>query len=497
MKGICLKKVFRNISQDGIEYKLATSAILLDFGELESEFSENKGNSGARDELKYILKMVMTSFHPVELTTELGGPWEGHFFWSLIKDRIQVRREMVASDGSVSIMNFLDYICNEAPERGLSLSLVKYCDYMEQNSHPSTSQKVVRESGGEKDYLLKLENANFEDDFFFHLKSTYSIRGKPLIRDEVNVVRCLSDMLNLIKIENSHLQENLLSLVKLNNEKVGAFKTEEQVTVNSQTASSLKQDNNDNYHGRDNIINYDIQFQNSSSQVTNGVSQMASPNTRGTLELSELRASTSRASNFHRSDFSNVEVNEGLILVREGVEKQSGPAESGFFPNTDSMFNQLKTYRFIKESGPRNDGVRGYASPNFIGETYFSSNNNNSPRRSSRLRSAIEAIRRTQNELLSDQIYHSDEEHQRLNITNFRKSNTGRPIKPKINLPSRSNHQRNTKNTELLEDEIGRNSILSREQLMNKLSNTKDISERINILKNMIRKTKKGPFYLE
>ncbi|KAJ1606805.1 hypothetical protein OJ252_3069 [Cryptosporidium canis] len=500
MRGRCIRKVFTILSQDGIEFKLAISAISPDFGEAGESLSEQlaRKDGEEHDESNYILKVVMTSFNPIELTTELGGPWEGYFLWDAIRGRAVGTNDGVCHN--LSLMSFIQMMEDHASSESLfSMSLVNLIDYMDKCPSPSSGSRVFRDSEHEKDYLLTIKFEGVDSEMMLHLRSTSSSSYRDSSSVEnINIIKCLKDMVELIKSENLHLQENLRHFTELSN--------------NQKAASNAKHE--ESQFGLDNIKEIHV------PENTNN-----SPNTCGTLELSELRipsySNNSQGSNSKLLSYQNSPISSRRRIVDADHTEVSGHVTANSrLASSEIMQNQIKAYRFIGDSS----GYTGYNGSFSTSSLPAYSYSSSSKGKNSALRSAIESVRRTRNDLITRQVsgysnifdFNSDpDDNPRSNDKAncyefepdylskcFQKLNKNRRRQTNSEMPSKDSHYISgwSKNRlELIQEEGPRKStpLYTREQLMNKLSNTIDISERINILKNMIKKTKEEPYILD
>lgn len=505
MKGKCIKKIFRIITQDQIEFKLAISAILLNFENGEESFDNilkhNKTND--QDQLNYILKIIMTSFNPIELTTKLGGPWEGYFVWDIIKGKIL--NNYHKCDQKHSLLNFLEMIDNHhLSENSFSMNLVKYCEYMDKVSNSKPIDTTFDEPTKEKDYILIIKLEGIDSEITLHLRSTFYNNNKnSLTLENINIITCLKEMVELIKLENFNLHENLRNLTELSNNK--------QIIKNKENEESQYNENN----------TQDIKITDNCNHIVN---QFTSPNTRGTLDLSELRIPShlNHSQEINNSCFVNNQSNKETDYYNSKLS------------NSDLLHNQIKAYRFIKDSLKNgNYQYDGSYSTSSLPAYYSSSSSPRINRRNSMLRSAIDSVRRTKNDLISkeanalsnrfnfnndyDDTYNNYQDYfKKYNYTSvsselesdnyshykhFQK-HKNRQKQHNYDQQSFNDHFINERNKNSFESKISNNTrktvpLYTREQLMSKLSNTKDISERINILKNMIKNTKKESYYID
>ncbi|OII72816.1 uncharacterized protein cubi_03686 [Cryptosporidium ubiquitum] len=528
MKGKCIKKIFRIISQNEIEFKLAISAILLNFENKDEslnsvlKYKENKDHN----ESNYILKIIMTSFNPIELTTKLGGPWEGYFVWDVIKGNILNSYDK--GDQKNSLLNFLEMMDDESPsENLLSMNLMKYFEYMDKIPNPRPIDNTFEEPTKEKDYILIIKFEGTDSEIILHLRSTFhnNIKDSSTM-ENINIITCLKEMVELIKLENFNLHENLRNLTELSNNK--------QVTNNTENDES--QYNGNNSEDIKMIDNYN-----------NVINQLSSPNTRGTLELSELRIPSYLNNSQGNNNSKMQDINNSYL-----IDKQSNKDTNNYVTNnscnnnninskvlnSDLLHNQIKTYRFIKDSFKNgNDQYNGSYStsslPAYYSSSFSPSSSSRTNRKNSALRSAIDSVRRTQNDLISrqtsalsnrfnfnndyDDFYNIQDYAPKYNHTTisselesdnysyykyFQKLNKSRQRQHNYEQPNINNYLINDRNKNNYELKTPNNTrkiipLYTREQLMKKLSNTKDISERINILKNMIKSTKKESYYID
>lgn len=520
MRGKCIEKVFRIVSQNKIEFKLAVSAILLSFGEESGSPSAglNDMEDANREESNYVLKIIMTSFNPIELTTKLGGPWEGYFLWDTIRGKIFGSAE---KDGGQkqSLLNFVrmmdDSSCYPEESSPLSIRLMNFGEYVESALSSGAICGAYGESMQEKDYLLAIKLEGVDSEMMLHLRSTSNpdYHADPSSLESISIMKCLKDVVELIKQENYNLHENLRSLAE--------FSVNQKQTANGNTIDEETQ--YDANSCRDN---------NASDSISRSPAQSNSPNTRGTLELSELRdpsyLNSLKVTGLLDSTSSSP---PRPIFEKQSVTREIGNLEMNYghansrLTSSEALHSQMKTYRFIKkdsDSASYKDGY--YSTSSHPACCCYSSS---AVERSSALRSALESIRRNRNELLSKQA-DSPPSHVtgRLDFNKdnvvrpsykatssdfdyfqyskcFQKLNKSRERPGNFEQHNSSNDKFrngwNRNNFELKTPENPRKSVplYTREQLMNKLSNTRDISERINILKNMIKSTKKESYHFD
>lgn len=531
MRGKSIEKVFRIISQNEIEFKLAISAILLSFGEENESLSVdlNGGEDKNLEESNYVLKIIMTSFNPVELTTKLGGPWEGYFLWDTIRGKMfNTGKE----DGGQrrSLLDFIRLMgnCHSSQKTTLSMRLMNFGEYMDSVLNSESIGGVPGDSKQDKDYVLAIKLEGVDSEMVLRLRSTSSpdYYTNPSSVEDISIMKCLRDVVEQIKQENSNLHENLRSLAEfsISHKQIeGGNKRGEE--------SRYDADNNQDINASDVISSSPIQFN--------------SPNTRGTLELSELR---------NPSCLNNSKVTGRLLDNTNSsphipvFEKQSVNRKAGNFemncghacsrpPSSETLHSQMKAYRFIKRDSPDCASYRNgsYSTSSLPACCYHSSS---ASERNSALRSALESVRRNRNELLSRQTDSPPHATGRLDFSNDKNSfynHQDDVVKPSYKTSNCSdfdsdyfhcskyfqklsknrqragnleeangdyNHFRNNRNRnhfELNTPEKLRKFVplYTREQLMNKLSNTRDISERINILKNMIKNTKKESYHFD
>ncbi|KAK9171154.1 Uncharacterized protein cmbei_8004600 [Cryptosporidium meleagridis] len=504
MKGKCVKKIFTIISQNGIEFKLAISAILLDFEDKVGSL-DNKDTNDI-DESNYVLKIILTSFNPIELTTKLGGPWEGYFLWDIIRGKILNHRDNI--NQKYSILNFLEMINENSSSKDLfSLNLMKYYEYMDKMPDKRPFGSTFEDHTREKDYILIIRLEEIESEIMLHLKSTFynDIKDLPTL-ENISVISCLREMFELIKLENINLHENLRNLAEFSNSNKNSKQIMEK-SENDQDQVQIQE-----------LEQKQEQEQELSQKIEdtydNVTVQFNSPNTRGTLELSELRV----PSYLNNSPFIDKH-NNNINIFNSKIS------------SSELLHNQIKTYRFIKDSSKtENHQYYGSYSTSSL-PAYYSSRTNG---KNSALRSAIETIRRTKNDSHYRQT--ASAFSNRFNLSNDHDEfNNYREHTPKYNnsiVPSEFesnnishykylqkfnkniirqnnnempnfndyliNNLNNNNNFELksLTNKRKTTPLYTKEQLMSKLSNTKDISERINILKNMIKSTKKESYYI-
>ncbi|KAH8583456.1 uncharacterized protein ELE39_000224 [Cryptosporidium sp. chipmunk genotype I] len=500
MKGKCIKKIFTVISQNEIEFKLAISAILLEFEDREE--SLNHKDTNYVNESSYILKIIMTSFNPIELTTKLGGPWEGYFLWDIIRGKILSDRDKVSQ--KYSLLNFLEMIDdNSSSENLFSFNLMKYCEYMDKIPNTRPFGNTFDEHTKEKDYILAIKLQEIDSEIILHLRSTFNNNIKNLqALENINIITCLKEMVELIKLENFNLHENLRNLAEFNN-------------------------NNNNNKVVDGRENHQEQDEEESQKIANSydniTNQLHSPNTRGTLELSELRVPSylNHSHENNNSPFIDKQNNDINIFN----SKLSG---------SDLLHSQIKAYRFIKDSSKTgNYQYSGSHSTSSLPAYYSSfSSSSRTNGKNSALRSAIDSVRRTQNNSISrhtsalsnrfnfnddhDDFYNYRDYAPKYNSTitsefesdnhsyyrYFQKLNKSIQRKNNYEKSINNNYHINDWNESISELKSPTNKrkitpLYTREQLMSKLSNTKDISERINILKSMIKSTKKESYYID
>ncbi|OLQ16376.1 hypothetical protein ChUKH1_01015 [Cryptosporidium hominis] len=541
MKGKCVKKIFTIISQNGIEFKLAISAILLDF-EDEVGSLDNKDINDI-NESNYILKIILTSFNPIELTTKLGGPWEGYFLWDIIRGKILNYRDNI--NQKYSILNFLEMIDEDSSSKDLfSLNLMKYYEYMDKIPGKRPFGSTFEDHAKEKDYILIIKLEEIESEIILHLRSTFYNNIKDLSTlENINVISCLKEMVELIKLENFNLHENLRNLAEFSNKnykhimenrensqdqvKVQELeqkqKLEQELKQENEQVQEQEQEQKQKQKQKQKQEQEQEQKQELSQKIEdiydNVTIQFNSPNTRGTLELSELRV-PSYLNNSPLIDKHNNNIN----IFNSKIS------------SSELLHNQIKTYRFIKDSSKiGNHQYYGSYSTSSLPAYYSSfSSSSRTNGKNSALRSAIETIRRTKNDSLYRQTtsafsnrFNSNNDHDE--FSNYREhtpkyNNSIIPSefesdnnsyykylqKFNKNIKRQNNYEKANINNYLINNWNKNNfelksptnkrkitPLYTKEQLMSKLSNTKDISERINILKSMIKSTKKESYYID
>ncbi|KAK6588615.1 hypothetical protein RS030_3449 [Cryptosporidium xiaoi] len=498
----CIRKISVHIFHNEIEFKLVISA--LELNENNVEFENNK----------YILRILMTSFNPVELTTKLGGPWEGYFLWNIINKKVS------SAEYNLSILDFLDIFQHYGDDtftvdnkNNQVFKLLSYNEKTKQDQLNKLNLNINKESNKEKDYFLNVYLKDIDSEFSFHLKS---LSGRENIcSTDLSIVKCLSEMLNLIKTESDNLHENLKYLSEYNN-------SQNTNKIGGKTSNSLNATfQNKNEYICSPAIKTDENFVYDDSCINSNNSNFNknSPNTGGTLNLSELKILTEingaveNSSNLSldhphciTTTGKDVEMqsnykNEKLTLVNKTITYDLANNNESYGKNCicnkgslNKISEQIKTYRIIKDLSSRYP-------INFLENEKNSkplSNNHFSGEISSNLRSTIDAMRKKKNQSFSKHRHELNEYYDGYN--NGHVSSNDELLRNKYyefysknkkdsSIYSYGND--NFNNIKQTESTSIPNRILSKDQLISKLSETSDIGERINILKKIIKNTKK------
>ncbi|KAH8738760.1 hypothetical protein FG386_000551 [Cryptosporidium ryanae] len=499
----CIKKISMHIFHNQIEFKLVISALEL-----------NGCNIELNNNNRHILRILMTSFNPVELTTELGGPWEGYFFWNAIDKGVS------SSDFTISISDFMDiFQCYGEDTFTIDnknnnlFKLISYNDKIKRVKNDNSNQRVNGESNTSKDYFLDVYLKDINSEFSFHLKSL--ARGeKNYSSTDLNLVKCLSEMLNLIKAESDNLNENLKCLTEYNIVNSKNLTNMEEKTINSLN-STFK--GGSVYNTCSPNTNFDGKvFEKSPYNLNSYILNKDSPNTGGTLNLSELQVLTEingiPGNNSYNSSLKDLqEINitgtgfeiqsdckrEKLKLGNEVVKcdlnNDQFRKQNCVMCNKgslDKISEQIKTYRIVKDISSK------YPITFFDSEKNkkLSSNKNHySEKESSNLRSKIEIMRKAKNQFFSNfeqkQDFCYDQYHNNdLNVNDKPFKNKYCEFYSKKKIDSAICFNSNLKKNKHI---LTKNNIISKDQLINELSETSGISERIDILKKIIKNTKK------
>ncbi|KAL7068469.1 hypothetical protein ACR3K2_10780 [Cryptosporidium serpentis] len=524
MESMNLEHVSRKSTEiiyKGIEFKLVVS--VLTYGEE-----------------KYAMKLSLASFSPPDIAAKLGGPWEGIYTWNSLKKSFGK-----FANSKYTMLDFADIIlkvssCVDENGENKLMELVKYSnDFKDRNNSASMINNIEFHPN---DYFLIMKIFESGIVYPFHLKSLY------LNRHRSNVSEDLNDLVKLLQLENNMLETSIASLssgigeiLQFDGNKVQCScihrrpsdntKEDAQVDViinedneDKSNIEEIKGIDNKTYQNTEVVRN--LQFNERSIQdkmiqceydtLTDEVSSTKHENFAFNRKLDNFEEEN-KAVSFFRSNQTLDKEMLTEIPVPQNLDKLAffdSPLSRGTF-NISELRENEKYRNNTGNTTKFNSNLynRVYRNRPFSGGNYFSRTTIDKPRsynkkvtpllieskriidlyndtaiygaKPSTIRSTLATIRRVQNEL--------DDIIDEVPLQSISKSSTKSYSEKK--LKHNDKYFKLNMKSENIRSPLRNNTpqpIMSKEELISELSKTNDISQRINMLKDIIRNTKRN-----